>query len=88
MGIKIKKIAKNKAIALFSLGGFIFAMAFKLLFGGSHLNISRLDSKANDVLHETDIFAKPAKADSPGGSIGEGSACGCGEGGEGSGGSY
>jgi hypothetical protein len=84
MGKKIKKIAKNKAIALFSLGGLIFAVAFRLLFGGSHLNISRLDSKANDVLDKTDLLVNSAKADTSGGSIGEGAACGCGEGGEGS----
>lgn len=86
MGKRIKKIAKNKTIALFSLGFFILAVAFRLFFGASHLNISQLDSKAKDVLHKADPFAaKPAMADVPGG-CGEGYSCGCGEGGEGSGG--
>jgi hypothetical protein len=88
MGIKIKKIAKNKTVALFSLGGFVLAVAFRLLFGGSHLNISQLDSAAKDILEKTDLSTKSANADSAGGcgSLGGSSACGCGEGGEGSGG--
>ena len=85
MGRKIKRIAKNKTIALFSLGGFVLAVVFRLLFGGSHLNISRLDSKASDVLHnKTNLFVNSARADSSGW-WGEGYSCGCGEGGEGSG---
>jgi hypothetical protein len=86
MGKKIKRLAKNKTIALVSLGGFILAVVFRMFFGGSHLNISRLDSKASDVLHKTNFFVNTASADAPGGSFGEGASCGCGEGGEGSGG--
>jgi hypothetical protein len=87
MGTKIKKIAKNKVIALFSLGSFIFVVAFRFFFGGSHLNISQLNSKANDILSKTGPLVNSVRADAPGGCSGGCSACGCGEGGEGSGGS-
>ena len=66
MGNAVKKIGKKTVFSFLSLGAFLLAIAFRLLFGGSHLNISKLDSKANDVLHKADVFAPlQAKADTP-----------------------
>jgi hypothetical protein len=91
MGKKIKKIAKNKIIAVFSLGSFVFAVALRLFLGNSHLNISQLNSKANDINSKIGPLVNSARADVPysgGCSTTSCSACGCGEGGEGSGGGY
>lgn len=89
MGIVIRKIGKKTVFSLFSLGVFVVAAAARLFFGGSHINLSQLESKTGDVLNTADKLISTARADSPSGSSGsaggsEGDGCGAGSGGSGS----
>lgn len=78
MGIIVKKISKKTFFSLLSVFAFIAALFGRLFFGGSHINLSKLESKAGDVLGEKDKFISTARADTPGCSCSTGEGGGCG----------
>jgi hypothetical protein len=74
MSIKTKKIVKKIIIFIFWLGSFIGILSVRLLGGGHHPHLSKLNKKIGEVINNSNVISS-ANAD---GLIGGCSSGGCG----------
>lgn len=64
MAIIIKKITRRTMVSVASIGSIIIALIARIFLGGSHVNLSKINSRALDIIKK-DILVNKAQADVP-----------------------